>query len=301
MSEEFAHEFQKWIDANWLRIQDQLSACVVQLCYVSHLEDPAGPDRSIPNLHPSMNYASGFVVWLEGSLIWVTAGHVLRQYLRVEEELSGLKLSTARLVYGFHRLSQTHELESRVILINKQAILAIDEEGIDVGAVPIPAPLARELLQAGVKSIPLERTSEEAERFWLYAAIGIPDSGQLRETIDEPGRRAFKSYGAVPMLPIGEEPEPPPELKASVNGFYGRVLSAEGAVDGREEVLEQLSGMSGSIIFGLQPLEPLDRGDMRVRPVAILTHATTREPFHVGGPYLRPFLTGLVKGARGEL
>lgn len=185
MTEDQLHDVVK---RYWPALQAAISHSVVRLAYFQRLVDPAGSGQKLGDYCPAQTFASGFIVSIDGAWAFFTAGHVLRTYLNVEEELSGQKLGKSFLEYGYHLLSETNDkLPHAEFPFDKKSVGPFENDGYDYGFIPIHEPLRTTLYDAGVRPFTIEQTSEENQAFHLYAVLGIPTDLMDAETNETPG------------------------------------------------------------------------------------------------------------------
>jgi len=190
---------------------------------------------------------SGTLIYVEGALYFLTAGHVLKelQNLRTSEQV---EIEDAALadVFGWKRVS-----EKPIPFDIKSAHLCYiddDELGLDFGVIPLGPHHARLLAKNGVVALSeINWAHQDGIECDAYVILGFPEEFSS-ERVSASGD---VTVGPT-MVPV-QRVEPPLEHEVNTTKFprfVGRLSP--------KLPLKSLRGMSGGLIIGIQ-YEPVQR------------------------------------------
>lgn len=203
---------------------------------------------------PKTCWISGFLVHTKGLLIWMTAGHVLKELEKLlqSNEVNGIK---ARWI------DNCPKKEAQFIPCDYQSLrrTPIEVEGYDFGIVLLSRFYADPILKVK-ENVPLTEShwrlddGFEAEGYYL---VGLPQEfTELKQISDDSERYEFRSSGTVVSIPLTKEDrtihQSEDDFGKHEYNFYGRVFPIKND-DGN--FLTDISGMSGGPIFGIRNID----------------------------------------------
>jgi hypothetical protein len=196
--------------------------------------------------HPPRNHQasilvfSGFVVEVVGEWFYVTAGHILRDIRTATEEggtfdiwrlgdqTAGNKFNDTAIPYSF-------ELGYWVVLEDSQT-------GLDYAAVHLAGLYRQQLEVGGVTAIAKDAWSDHLTDHDHWALVGIPS-----ESVAYDGKSIITAR--VVIAPLVPADEPALADQKAQNQFYAKL------VDGSEQFVKDVDGMSGGPIFSLKKVD----------------------------------------------
>ncbi len=182
---------------------------------------------------------SGTLLFVEGALYFLTAGHVLKR-LRELRDCESVEIEGAALadVFGYRRVSDT---PIPFDLRNAQLCFVDDEElGLDFGVIPIGPHHARLLAKNGMVALSEENwLKQHSVKFEGYAILGFPAEFVSERVSDSSTVRIEPTMFAVRGLEPAQD-----YRRTQYPRFVGQV--SEGLP------LKSLEGMSGGLIFGFR-------------------------------------------------
>jgi hypothetical protein len=182
---------------------------------------------------------SGTLLFIEGALYFLTAGHVLKG-LRELRESNDVVIEGASLadIFGYRRVSQ---MPIPFDLKNAHLLFVDDEDlGLDFGVIPIGPHHARLLAQNGVIALHEENWAKQhTVDFEGYAMLGFPAERVSERVSDSSMVQIEPTMFAVRCLDPSQATR-----KTEYPRFVGQVS------DGLP--LKSLEGMSGGLIFGFR-------------------------------------------------
>jgi len=183
---------------------------------------------------------SGTLIFIEGALYFLTAGHVLEE-LKTLRDSKQVEIENASLadVFGTKRVSDTpipFDLKSA------QLFFIDDEElGLDFGVIPLEPHHARLLAKNGMIALAEKNWTEQHKvKFDGYAMLGFP-AERVSERISDSGRVIIRPT----MFAVTQSPSASQEPVATK---YPRFI---GSVH-PDLPLKSLKGMSGGLILGFR-------------------------------------------------
>lgn len=202
---------------------------------------------------PKVCWFSGFLIYTNKLLIWMTAGHVLHKLdeLLYCKKVSGIK---ARWIDDYEDKKASFVPCDLSGLHRAQ----IDVEGYDLGIVTLRPFYAAPILKNGNKK-PL------TESYWIvndgfkaegYYLVGAPEEFTISKQINKDSKKVdFKSSATCIAIPLIKEDQALHQSEGDFwqyeNNFYGKIcpiLNDDGSL------LTDISGMSGGPIFGVQKI-----------------------------------------------
>lgn len=183
---------------------------------------------------------SGFVVEIAGEWFYVTAGHILRKIRaaleaggtfdiwRLGDQTAGNKFKDTAIPYSF-------ELEH-------WAVLEDSKIGLDYAAVHLGGLYRRQLEVGGVTAIAKDAWSDHLTDHDYWVLLGIPS-----ETVSYDGRTVITAK--VVLSPLAPADTPTFADEKIQNQFYAKL------VDGSEQFVKDVDGMSGGPIFTLTKVD----------------------------------------------
>src|SRR5258705_8837172 len=182
---------------------------------------------------------SGTLIFIEGALYFLTAGHVLKSLKELREH-DNVEIQNAALadIFGYRKVSDTpipFDLKNALLFFVDD-----DELGLDFGVIPIGPHHARLLAKNGVIALSEENwIKQKAIKFDGYAMLGFP-AERVSDRISESSTvRIEATMFAVQRL------DPSPDCrKTQYTRFVGQVDAGL--------PLKSLVGMSGGLILGFR-------------------------------------------------
>lgn len=224
-----------------------------------------------------------FVLEMWDQWFLVTAGHVLLNHLYDPD-----RKNVVCTIFDAWKKG-TSQLPTPFLL--PEVRLALDEDGLDLGLIPIDPFYRRQLAANGIKAFD-ERVSRPLPTDMLkYVVVGLPDQFITRRPTATGNVELLVSPTIVPLDAV----DPPPGMSTPFPRFYGKIAGPR-----RNEhtgvSLDEMSGFSGGPILGFRANE---NGQMHYYLVAIQS-GWRRDLRVVAGPLMPAIANWIETRLRAE-
>lgn len=229
-----------------------LSHAIVPLFWIDALAEPTQGEGSAPQRNdPRGRSATGFLIRVKNSVLWITAGHVLRQ---IEEDPPkvGRRIIKFALADGLHPSAINNDPVPFRFADLPRFRIENEEYGLDYAAIPIPRHEWRLLRANGTEAIPYRLWGAPNHRFDLLCLAGVPVSHRSVELSRRPSGGNFAFSLGCPLLPLLPMDEPPYCLRKGSPRVYGRILGLGQSDDASIPPLTDINGLSGGPVFGIR-------------------------------------------------
>lgn len=229
--------------------------------------------------------SSGTLIEIDGSVFYLTAGHVVTQMNELLQQHSVRGLS-ANLVDKFGTQIESHP--PIPFAIKDAPRFSIDIDGLDFGVIYLRPYYTSLLSKSGVIALSEEQWSKQGtEKFDFCCLLGVPAELSTSNLLAD-GSASF-SPTMVPVEQLSEAPEG--VTLTEIDRFIGRIPENLG--------FESIEGMSGGPIFGFRMRD----GELRYWIVALQSRwlASRRIIFGCRLPPIGRILTTAWRGQRVPL
>lgn len=272
------------------QILDQLRTHLVGLSWLDVLSEPQKGNKARERDCPEAFAASGFVLSVQDQWFLCTAGHVLHGLERRLQ--AGRRLVKSRLIDvgtrpgGFPAVPFDFG-PSHCMYVDD------DELGLDYGAVPLRPLYRAQLEQGGVIPLSEGAWSDPPKRADAYFMLGYPTSAKSIEIETTARGGSVHVELNAPLVPLVEASHVPDCLRTGTSRFYARVPKVTGNANGRRLEMDDIDGMSGGPIFGVQ------WGDHRFRYWLVAVQSAWERTSRVlAGCRVHPFAAAIAKKLR---
>ncbi|MGP1310038.1 MAG: hypothetical protein ACTS27_07575 [Phycisphaerales bacterium] len=207
----------------------------------------------------SPHFFSGFLLNYEGTVLWLTAGHIL-------DKLCELIRAKGRVVRAAFADRGPHNMESGLGtpvplegILKGREYCCENNQLRDIAAIPLSSMQLRLLKESPARAIPEVAIGWHPKNYDLLFVLGFPNEQKAFNKKRVPGGFNVGYRAVMPMLPLELVRETPRGTRPAGDFSFAKILSRRGSVSGEPIEIVDIDGMSGGPVFGLREVRGVAR------------------------------------------